>query len=98
MLASALTLSSQRLLVDLGLQRIALQRLVLLQPAIGLHHFQRIGRCCQHIGEQFVGIERDRRDQRLELLGLQQLRARRQRAGRLRLNCLEPAACRSFGR
>ena len=62
-----------RLLLDLRLQRIALQGLALLEPAIGLHDFQRIGRRRQHIRQQFVGIERNRRNQRLELLGLQQL-------------------------
>ena len=75
------------LLVDLLLQCIALQRLALLQPAVGLYHLQRIGRRRQHVGEQFVGIERDRRNQGFELLGLQRLCVRRGLARRLRLRC-----------
>ncbi|MGY4326915.1 hypothetical protein ACVWWG_001332 [Bradyrhizobium sp. LB7.2] len=85
MLASALTLFVPGLLVDLPLQRIALQGLVLLQPAVGLDHLQRIGRGSQHVGKEFVGIERDRRDQRFDLLGLQKLGGRCRRICRLRL-------------
>ena len=72
------------LFLDLLLQRIALQGLARFEPAIGLHHFQRIGRRRQYICQQFVGIERNRRNQRLELLGLQQLYSRRRLARRLR--------------
>ena len=82
------------LLVDRRFQRIALQVLVGLHPAVGLHDFQRIGRGRQHIGEQLIRIERDRRDQRLELLGLEQfgLRLGWRRAGRrLRRRLARPA-------
>ena len=61
------------LLVDLGLQRVALERLVRGRPAVRLHHLQRISRRHQNFGEQRIRIERDRRHQRIELLGLQQL-------------------------
>jgi len=71
------------LFVDLLLQGIALQILAFLQPAIGLHHLQWIGRCRQHICEQFVGIQRYRRNQSLELLGLQQFCTWRRLARRL---------------
>jgi hypothetical protein len=36
---------------------IALQILVLLQSAIGLHQFQGVGRRRQHVGQQFISIE-----------------------------------------
>ena len=57
----------------LGLQRfaqaIAFQRGIatLLQPAFGLHQFQRIGRRHQHLHQQVIGIQRDRRQQRFQL-------------------------------
>ncbi len=60
------------LLADLGLEGVALQALVLAQPAVGLHHFQRIGRRRQHVRKQGVGIERNRRRECFELLRLQQ--------------------------
>ena len=60
------------LLVDFRFQLIAFEVLVLFDPAGGSHHFQRIGRSRQHVGEQRVRIERDRRNQRIQLLGLQQ--------------------------
>src|SRR6267142_1868581 len=72
------------LFLDLFLQCIALQGLARFEPAIGLHHFQRIGRRRQYICQQFVWIQRNRRNQRLELLGLQQLYRRRRLARRLR--------------
>ena len=74
------------LLVDRCLERIAFQILVGFHPAVGLHGLQGIGRSRQHIGEQLIGVKRDRRDQRIELLGFQQglLRLRRFAIGRLR--------------
>ncbi len=72
------------LLVHLRLQRIALEALALFQPAVGLHDLQRIGRGSQHVRKQFVGIEGDRRDQGLQLFGLQKLGRRRSRRLRLR--------------
>ena len=43
------------LLVDRGLQLIALQRLVLGRPTIGLHDLQRIGRCHQDLASSVSG-------------------------------------------
>src|SRR5262249_52847894 len=73
------------LLVDRGLERIALEILVLVDPTGGLHDLERIGRRHEHQGQQRVGVERDRRDERVELLGLEQLVARRRRRGARRL-------------
>ena len=46
---------------------VALQRCIGFGEAVGLHHLERIGRGHQHLREQGVGIERDRRDKRVEL-------------------------------
>ena len=59
------------LLVGSGFELIALQRLVVLGPAIGLHDLERIGRGHQHFRQQGVGIKRDRGDELVKLLGLQ---------------------------
>ena len=58
-----------RLFVDRGLQRVALEILVRFEPTLGLHDVERIGRRHQHLGEQRIGVERDRRDQLIELGG-----------------------------
>src|SRR6185437_9463378 len=85
------------LLVDLLLQPIALQILVVLDEAVGFHDLERIGRSRQHVGEQRVGIERNRRDQRFELFRFQQglvrlgWRRRRRRRGLL---CGRPRSAR----
>src|SRR5262245_57728255 len=60
------------LLVDRGLELIALEILVLGGPAVGLHHLERIGRGDQHLRQQRIGIERDRRQQRVELFRFEQ--------------------------
>ena len=67
-----MTLSSQACLSTAAFSASPFRFLFAFDPTVGLHDFQRIGRGRQHIGEQFVRIERDRRDQRLELLGLEQ--------------------------
>ena len=64
---SAFTLASQSCLVERLVELVALERFVRLGEAVGLHHLERIGRGHQHLREQGVGIERDRRDQRVEL-------------------------------
>jgi len=54
-------------------QRFAFEIFVRGDPAARLHDFQRIGRRHHHLGQQIVRIERNRRDQLLELLRLEQL-------------------------
>ena len=83
-LVSALTLLSHDCFSTSFFNASPFKVLRCLEPAIGLHHFERIGRRCQHICQQFVGIERNRRNQRLELFGLQQLCTRRRLGRRLR--------------
>ena len=63
-------------------ERIALEGLVGLGPAVRLHDLERIGRGDQYLGQQRIRMERDRRDQLVELRRLEQ-RLRR-RGGRLR--------------
>ena len=46
---------------------------------VGLDHLQRVGRGDQHLGEKGVGIERDRRDQLVELRVGQELLLRQRR-------------------
>ena len=41
--------------------------LSLAKPALRLHHLERIGRGHQHLHQQVVGIQRDRRQQLLQL-------------------------------
>ena len=65
------------LLVDRRLERVALESLVGIGPAVGLDDFERIGRGHEDFREQRVGIERDRSDQRIELASGQQLLRRR---------------------
>jgi hypothetical protein len=79
------------LLGRLGFQLIALEVLVSLHPAFRLDHLQRIGRGHEHFGQKRIRIERDRRNQLLELLGSERLRGRSlvgrltlRRRGRLR--------------
>ncbi len=48
-----------------------------LQPTRGIDHFERIGRSGQDIGQQRVGIKRDRRQGLIELLGRHDRRADR---------------------
>ena len=69
---SALTLSSQHFLSIAALSVSPLRFLFSFIQAIGFHDLERIGRGRQHVREQRIGIERDRRNQRLELLRLQQ--------------------------
>src|SRR5262249_8423700 len=64
------------LLLDLCLEPIAVKVLVLTGPAFSLHHFERIGRSHQNLGQQGVWIERNRRDERIKLLGFERLLAR----------------------
>lgn len=61
---------------------VAFQRSVfsIAQPAIGLDHFERIGRRHQDIDKEAVGIKRDRRQHLVELLG-------RELRDRLSLRC-----------
>ena len=54
-------------------QRLVGEVLALGDDAVGLDHLQREGRGDQHLGEQGVGIKRDRRDQLVELSLGQQL-------------------------
>ena len=77
------------LLVQRRLQLVAGQSLVGARPAIGLHHLERIGRGHQDFGKQGVRIERDRREQLIELFGLEQRlgRSSRRRLGGGRLRC-----------
>ena len=73
------------LLVDGGLQRIAFEILVGLQPTFGLHDIERVGGRHQHLGQQRVRIERNRRHELIKFGGLQGLRICRGRGGRRRL-------------
>ena len=59
-----------------------LEVLVVVHPALGPHHFERIGRCHQNVRQQRIRVQRDRRHQRIELGRLQRrlLRSRRGRA------------------
>jgi hypothetical protein len=61
------------LLADIGFELSAFETLVGGDPTRGLNNFERIGRGHQHLGNQRIGIERDRRHQRVELPGIQQL-------------------------
>ena len=70
------------LTIDRVFELIALQVLVLIDPAAGLDYFQRIGRSHQRLRQQVVGIKRDRREKLIELLRLQQILGRRSRCGR----------------
>ena len=51
----------ERVALELGVGR-------LLLPARGLDHVERIGRGHEHVGQEIVGIERDRRQELIELL------------------------------
>ena len=66
-----------------GFERVFLEVLVLVHPALGPYHFERIGRCHQNICEQAIRIQRYRRHERIELGRLQRrlIRNRRGRAG-----------------
>ena len=61
-------------------ERIALHVLVGLGPAIRLHDLERIGRGDQHLRQQRIRVQRDRRHQLLELRRLEQRLRRRGRA------------------
>ena len=74
------------LLLDLRGQRFVFQVLVLIQPLLQLDDLQWISRSHQHLAEHRIGIERDGRNQRVQLIG-------RKRddvlfSGRRRLLCL----------
>ena len=49
-------------------ERLVLQVLVLREPLLELHDLERIGGRDEHLGQERVGVEGDRRDQRLELI------------------------------
>ena len=61
------------LLVGFRLQCIALEVLVFVNPSGRLNDLERISRRHQHLGQQRVGIKRDRRNQRIELFRLESL-------------------------
>ena len=65
-------------------ERVALQVPVLLGESRCLDHFERIGRGHQHLAQQLVGVERDRRQQRVELVLRQRRRAAVPKARRRR--------------
>ena len=50
-------------------QRLVFEVLVLGQPLLQLNDLQWIGGGHQHLAEQRIGVERDRRHQRIELVG-----------------------------
>jgi hypothetical protein len=56
-----------------ALKRIVLEPLILFQPPARLYNLERIRRRHQHLGHQCVRIKRDRREQRIDLSGLEQL-------------------------
>ena len=64
------------LLGERSRQCFALEAVVRLRPAVGLHHLEWIGRCDQDLRKERVGIERDRRHQLVELRRLEQRLAR----------------------
>ena len=57
-----------RLLLHGALERRTLEVRVLLDPTRRERHLKRIGRCRQHLRQQWIGIERNRRNQLLDLL------------------------------
>ena len=61
------------LLVQRRGELVALEALVGLGEAVGLHDLERIGRGHEHLREQRIGIERDRRDKLIELPGIEQI-------------------------
>ena len=71
------------LLLRRGFERIVLEVLVLVHPALGPDYFERIGRCHQHVREQRIRIQRNWRHKRIELGRLQRrlIGNRRGRAG-----------------
>ena len=76
------------LAVDAGKVVFRDKRLIFLKPALRLNDFERIGGRGQHLGEQGVGIERDRREQLAQFLAAEMvgfrrwlLRLRRRRRG-----------------
>src|SRR5262249_40427385 len=73
------------LFVGRGLQRIAFEVLIGAGPAVGLDHFERIGRRHEDFGEQSVWIERNRCDDLIELVCAEQLLGRRWSRGLLLL-------------
>ena len=64
------------LLGERSRQCFALEAVVRLRPAVGLHHLEWIGRCDQDLRKERIGIERDRRHQLVELRRLEQRLAR----------------------
>jgi hypothetical protein len=49
-------------------QRFALQTLIIVHPLLKLNHFQWVGRGGESLRQKRIGVERDRRNQRVELL------------------------------
>jgi hypothetical protein len=47
-------------------QRFALQILVVIHPLLKLNYFQWIGRSGESLRQEWIGVERDRRDQRIQ--------------------------------
>jgi hypothetical protein len=57
-----------RLLCHSVRQRFALQILIVVHPLLKLNHFQWIGRGGKRLRQERIGIQRDRRDERIQLL------------------------------
>jgi hypothetical protein len=56
-----------RLLCHGVCQRFALQILIVIHPLLKLNYFQRIGRSGESLRQKRIGVERDRRNQRVQL-------------------------------
>jgi hypothetical protein len=57
-----------RLLCHSVRQRFALQILIVVHPLLKLNYFQWVGRCGERLRQERIGIERDRGDERIQLL------------------------------
>jgi hypothetical protein len=57
-----------RLLCHSVRQRFALQILVVIHPLLKLNYFQWVGRSGERLRQEWIGIKRDRRDERIQLL------------------------------
>jgi hypothetical protein len=56
-----------RLLCHCVRQRFAFQILIVIHPLLKLNYFQWIGRSGERLRQQWIGVQRDRRDQRVQL-------------------------------
>ena len=84
------------LLLDLAVRASPFSVLVLREPLLRLDELERVRRGHERLGQQRVGIERDRRDQRVELVGGEldgSLRGCRLRPGAQRASRSWPAVC-----